>query len=256
MITDALNILKLTRIFEGKGRDFFRFIENSHSFTLNELTLLAQELVDDAQKYQLNLMALPIDSLRVIARIGLMERLGHFSEEDSLAAFDFLIDRIIFSDRLDLSRNTALHMAVNSLGLTKRLVLDHQHPVDCRNLPSYSPMLIAAQQGQVEVVQFLIEHGANPLQQSFNKESALYKAAYYSCFPLAHYLVQNHPDLLNLLDLHGKSPDEVAQAQEHHEMALYLKSARTAYLEQQALEGLIETPISHGAKARPFKSAL
>ncbi|XP_055309515.1 26S proteasome non-ATPase regulatory subunit 10-like, partial [Sitodiplosis mosellana] len=125
----------------------------------------------------------------------------------------------------DNASNTALHIAAmsdTSLDVV-RFLIEHGADVNARNLYKYSALLTAAERGNVDIAKILIEHGAN-----------LDVTDIFGNSPL-HMAVDGHEDLVRLLidsganmravNINEKTPLQVAISKGETKIAEMLETA-------------------------------
>ncbi|KAJ5725862.1 Mg2+ transporter protein CorA-like/Zinc transport protein ZntB [Penicillium malachiteum] len=97
----------------------------------------------------------------------------------------------------DGSLNTALHLAASegSLETAKPLVKDEPdvpNPLESRNKSQETPLLVAIQFGKKEMVDFLLESGADAGAKDADGNSAIHISAKYRQFGIIEKLLSNH----------------------------------------------------------------
>lgn len=97
--------------------------------------------------------------------------------------------------------------------------------VDVENLKGVSPLLLAAQCGQLSLVKLLRECGANESHASLNGATSVMQAAHFGHLPVVQYLVETNRDLLERSNHHQTTPFMRACQENHIGVVKYLYEA-------------------------------
>lgn len=98
------------------------------------------------------------------------------------------------------------------------LCLDQNIPVDFRFNSGATPLIVAAEAGRLEVVEFLIESGANLNARNDHDYSALHWAAFHGHQGIVDLLLKNEADA-NIKDSTGSTPLILAISKGHRLIA-------------------------------------
>jgi len=126
--------------------------------------------------------------------------------DNDVAKVRALIEKGTSVDVKDNSGYTALHYGSRA-GNTKivEYLLDHgANPNAQTKSGKETPLHRAAYQGHENIVTLLLKHGANPFLQNSDGETALHKAASRKLYTVTNILLENSPDLVRVVDKKGK----------------------------------------------------
>jgi len=129
-----------------------------------------------------------------------------------------------------------LHTACseNRLDAVKTLVAKDKGLVNVLNNDKETPLFQACQSGSKDIVQLLIDNGANVKQKSFNQSTPLHKACLVGAYDVAEALLKGGADVNVVMDLLGtplhraieKGHDNIVKLLLEHGADLTLKNAK------------------------------
>lgn len=140
-----------------------------------------------------------------------------------LDALKCLSDEDLFvRDYRLISETTALHAAVWSeqYHLLDYLVHERQFDINIRGIVNHTPLhflCAIAQPGQIKILKWFIDNGADTNAVSCVGRTALHYCAAMNNIPFARYLL-SRCDSLNVKDVDGWVPLYFAKLHQHHEM--------------------------------------
>lgn len=111
-----------------------------------------------------------------------------------------------------------------------------------------TPIMKASSLGRVDMVEFLIEHGADPNKRGSSQRTALQYAAERNRLPVAKVLIKHGADI-NGVDTSNLSPLIMAADRRYHDFAMYLidAGADVNIQHKQGWTALIDASVSGDA---------
>ena len=126
-------------------------------------------------------------------------------------------------------QNSALHVAIrDDCTIAAIELIRHGAPVDYPNLKGVTPIIIASQKGNMEIVAELIKNGANPVAASLTGNTALIQASHFGHFDTVHYLL-NHGAIANQSN-YKSTTALMRSAQEGHEVCRIVSNTTWSFL--------------------------
>jgi palmitoyltransferase ZDHHC13/17 len=122
---------------------------------------------------------------------------------------------------------TPLHWActeANALPIVRMLVSHDRYAVEIADSTGCTPLLIAAQHGQVETVAYLLHHGANLHAVDASRDSATHWAAYKGSRQVLGLLSFYDTRQLTTPDAYGQTPLHLASLRGHKSVCKYILS--------------------------------
>jgi len=105
-------------------------------------------------------------------------------------------------------------------GVLKQVLMTH--PADCCNADGETLLKIAAQSNHIQVVEFLLQHGADINKADNNQRTALHSAAFYGLFDMVRFLIENGAKLEEREGYYRQTPLHVASSRGYGAIVLYL----------------------------------
>jgi ankyrin repeat protein len=138
---------------------------------------------------------------------GILEDRGRLDETPLLVAaacgdieiFRFLLDKGASTMAQDTGSHTALHYAsrASSFDIVKLLLEKEPDLLDMRTKYAETALLLAAEKGDLKIVEFLLDKGADIMARDYSKNTALHIASRESYIDIAKVLIKKEPDLLD-----------------------------------------------------------
>lgn len=115
----------------------------------------------------------------------------------------------------DSSTYTALHYAARNghIGVTKLLVQGGARVNSQTNTGGVTPLQRASYCGHTEIVDFLLQNGADPKMTDKDGKNSLHKGAEGNKCDVIRILVKKCPELLHIKDNRGKLPYEYCKSE-------------------------------------------
>lgn len=138
----------------------------------------------------------------------------------------FNISWTINDEQFD-QESTLLHIAAynGQLKIVKYLI-EKGADVNAVEKDKWTALHLATKNGHLKMVKHLIEKGIEINSTNGNGSTALHMAAQYGCFPTVKHLVKKGADV-NVLDKYDNNPFHLAFQYDHYEIAEYLKGTGT-----------------------------
>lgn len=113
------------------------------------------------------------------------------------------------------------YIEINDLNAVKRIIIDHPDSLEVISPRGLSPVNHAALKGNLEMVRFLSEQGADLLRGDNENSCALHNAAAQNHFEVVRFLVEQGVDI-NIQDDNDTTPMIFAVVHDNPEMISYL----------------------------------
>ena len=132
---------------------------------------------------------------------------------------------------------SALHIAIanNRMEMVEFLVSNYPKILDFIDVEGYNALHHACIAGNIEIVQFLLDNGLEPMTLTHNSLSLLHIAILHGRLPLANYLIERFPILISLSTSKGFLP--IHTAAEKGEVDIITKLCETTVDIKQKTEG-------------------
>lgn len=104
----------------------------------------------------------------------------------------------VFNDSMDGKTDELQELAINNPEL-------FNEQLNKKDSLGYSPLAIAVTRGNIEIVEFLIKHGANANSQDEKNNTPLHYVGVYNFFDLGKLLLDNGADI-HIKDRHDNQP--------------------------------------------------
>ncbi|KAK3588334.1 hypothetical protein CHS0354_020957 [Potamilus streckersoni] len=140
---------------------------------------------------------------------------GHYAAQSSnVAVLQYLLDEGLDPLCRTATQQTLLHMSciAGQLEMTNYLVTKYpllMHFIMFDNCLT-SPAHYAAQNGNVSVLQYLIDKGVDPWCRTVTQETLLHRSCNAGKLEMSRYLVEKYPDMMNMTDLLDGTPAHYA----------------------------------------------
>lgn len=148
------------------------------------------------------------------------------SGDDNQNPPQYLSDSTLMSADADFSasifgkeQNSALQIAIrDDCAIAAIGLIRHGAPVNYPNLKGVTPIILASQKGNMDIVTELIKNGANPVAASLTGSTALIQASHFGHFDIVHFLL-NHGAIADQSN-YKSTTALMRSAQEGHEVCL------------------------------------
>lgn len=148
------------------------------------------------------------------------------SASGNIAVLKYLIEN--HTDPFGISEDgcTLLHEACyySRTEVVKYLVLSFPKMINVRSSNGYSSCHASALGGCVEILDFLIRNGADPLALSDDGSTILHEAAFSGKIDMVKYITANCPDMLSIENVRSYIPSHFAAQEGHLDILIHLLS--------------------------------
>ncbi|XP_045198124.2 uncharacterized protein LOC123552484 [Mercenaria mercenaria] len=167
---------------------------------------------------------------------------GHYGAgSGNVELLKFVIEQGIEPMAASSNGSTLLLKAAfgGSLDIVKYICTTYPDLLDMSDEFGCTALHYSACGGHIEVLQFLCTRGLDPMTKTKDGHTLLHIAAYHGQLEMVIFLCQEYPDLRNVTDGLGQTPDNFAQLGEQHEVLKYFKKdKRKSGMAQTVVERL------------------
>ncbi|XP_046550763.1 ankyrin-1-like [Haliotis rubra] len=139
--------------------------------------------------------------------------------------FDLLTKRGANVHLVDRSKSNILHVACISgkVKMVKHIISKHIVEINSRGNEGRTVLMMAAEKGNIELVQFIVKEGGNMLLTDDDEENMLHIACHGGHVEMVKYILQESTVDLEATNKYGSTPQKVAREKNNKEVLNYLK---------------------------------
>jgi ankyrin repeat protein len=169
--------------------------------------------------------------------------------------FTFLLERGLPTSHQDQDGNTVLHLLAaqsyeSSIPKLQALLNTPQPKLDIRNKNFLTPLALATQTQNIQIMELLLDAGADPEITLVEEQTALHIACDLGNQGAVEVLLK-HGCQTSQINSQGQTPKDIALAKGHHEIAAAIQNKIDSTITSRETQPSSSSSIEHHTDAAP-----